>query len=135
LQLLLAERHSAPEGCRTSPHPRPTAGGSSNATACRQIALHGHQPARSPISLPVRRRRECARTPNAHFCSLGTMRKLVMPKTSLRSAALMAALRTADLSRAGGRALASVDHQDLRALLSREGASHRRRRCPPRSPR
>jgi hypothetical protein len=54
--------------------------------------------ARSLAWLPRWTRRECAPTPNAAFCSLGTIRKLAAPKTSLRSAAVMAALRTADLS-------------------------------------
>jgi len=63
------------------------------------LARVGEQPPSStPTSLPVRTRRECAPTPNAGFCSLGAMRKLAAPKTSLRSAAVMATLRTADLS-------------------------------------
>jgi hypothetical protein len=41
------------------------------------------------------------------FCILGTMRKLAAPKTSLRSAAVMAAVRTADLSCADMRFVAS----------------------------
>jgi hypothetical protein len=51
-----------------------------------------------PGRFPYGARRERAPTPNTGFCSLGTMRKLAAPKTSLRSAAVMATLRTADLS-------------------------------------
>jgi hypothetical protein len=59
-------------------------------------ALHKCAAARS--RLPLRTRRECAPTPNAGFCSLGTMRKLAAPTASLRSASVMPAVRTADLS-------------------------------------
>jgi hypothetical protein len=51
-------------------------------------------------SLPGWTRRECAPTPKAGFCSLGTMRKLAAPKASRHSATVMAALRSADPSRA-----------------------------------
>ena len=65
--------------------------------------------ARANPGLPERTRRECAPTPNAGFCSLGTMRKLVAPRTSLRSAAVMPTLlRTADLSCAPAAPCASV---------------------------
>ena len=40
------------------------------------------------IAAPGSTRRECAPTSNAGFCSLGTIRKLAAPKTSLRSAAV-----------------------------------------------
>jgi len=64
-------------------------------TGARRPSTGGSTP-----PLPQRTRRECAPTPNAGFCSLGTMRKLAAPKASLRSATVMAALRSADPSRA-----------------------------------
>ena len=55
-------------------------------------------PATRRTALPQRTRRKSAVTPKVDVCRLGTMRKLATPETSFRSAAVMAALRTADLS-------------------------------------
>jgi hypothetical protein len=71
---------------------------SSDLTECVRSVHQDDARIARPGRFPYGARRECAPTPNAGFCSLGTMRKLAAPKTSLRSAAVMATLRTADLS-------------------------------------
>ena len=71
--------------------------------ALRATARVAEQPpASTSVSLPERTRRECAPTPNAGFCNSGTLRKLAVPKTSFRSAAVIATVTGVETSYSPG---------------------------------
>ena len=139
---------------RTTAHqPRPICRNRIRLLARALPPPHQRGSRRSPIrgarGWPDRTRRESAVTPKVGFCRLGTMRKHATPETSFRSAAVMAALRTAGLScadlahpgRAGGRRgaarLASAPLAAPRRFAVADGQEHvaERRRAVPRATR